>query len=108
MAPKPGHGILRYTVVVVTAAVIVEDGKLLLRHHVGIWLRLDPAPDIADLPFKHCSHRRGYWAVLVFFGYLKGLGQGEGSATHIAVMLQKICSLRRAVRRYESRSDGSD
>lgn len=107
VAPESGNSILRYPVFVVTGPVVGEDRELLSRHDVGVWLRLDLAPNVADFPLQHCTDVRGNLAIVVFFRYLKGLSHGEWSANHVAVTAQRTCQ-DRIVQECEERSDGSN
>ena len=77
MIPKSGDGMLRYGVVFIATTKIIEDGKLIFRHYVVIWLGLDPPPSITDTPLEQCCDRRGNLAALIILGYLKRFGQCE-------------------------------
>lgn len=77
MIPKPGNRLLRYGIAIVAGTVIVEDGKLILGHHISLGLCLDPSPDIGNIPLKHCRDSRGYLAILIILGYLESFGYGE-------------------------------
>lgn len=77
MVPEPSDGLLRCGIVVVAAAIIGEDSKLIFCHHITRWLGLDSSPDIADAPFKHCRYSRGNLAILVVLGYLESLAHCE-------------------------------
>lgn len=70
MVPEPGDGLLRNWIVIIARTIVVEDSKLILRHHIGGRLGLNPAPDVAVAPFEHCCHRRRDLSVLIVLCYL--------------------------------------
>ena len=75
MIPESGNGLLCHRIVVVTAAVVSEDGELLLLHHIRRRLGLDTTPDIPNVSFKHLSNGWRDLPVLVVFGYLESVCQ---------------------------------
>lgn len=90
MIPESSDGLLCHCIVVVTAAVVTEDGKLLLRHHIRRRLSLDTAPDIPNVSFQRLSNGWGDLSVLTGLGYLESVCHRQlirSVATHFVMII---------------------
>lgn len=73
MVPESRNGLLCHSIVIVTTAVVSEDGELLFLHHIRRRLGLDTTPDIANVSFKDLSDGWRDLPILIVFGYLESV-----------------------------------
>lgn len=77
MIPKSSNGLLRHCIVIISAAIVIEDGKLFFGHHICRGLPLNSPPYITDITLKQCCDSRRDLAILILFGHFEGFCNGQ-------------------------------